>query len=305
MMKGFQKLTRAVTALGLATLAGCATAPQSTSGTFATVAKPALWRVSDPDTNIYLFGTFHLLPQDYQWQTPAIQKAVAQSGELYVETLIDPKHPEGLAAEIVKVGFAPNLPPLAERVKPELRPQLAQAMAQSGVPAAYFDKMKTWTAAFTLVSLQFKALGLTGEAGVEPHLRAAFEGAGKPVGQLETNSEQLGFFNTLSEPAQRAFLEGAITDPGKMREEFAAMLKSWTVGDVGGIAKSFNADLSDSPELRANLLTRRNKNWSNWIERRLAQPGTTMVAVGAGHLAGDDSVIAMLQRDGYKVKRVE
>jgi uncharacterized protein YbaP (TraB family) len=303
-MRTMEWIKRGLGALGLAALAGCTTAPESTS-TAANRAKPALWRVSDPDTSIYLFGTFHLLPKDYQWQTPAIQKAVAKSNELIVETLLDSKHPEVMAAEIGKVGFAPNLLPLDQRINPALRPQLAEAIRQSGVPAAYFDKMKTWTAAFTLVSLQFKALGLVGEAGVEPHLRAAFESAGKPVGQLETNSEQLSFFDTLSEPAQRAFLEGAITDPGKMREEFAAMLKSWTMGDVAGIASSFNADLSDSPELRANLLTKRNQNWSKWIERRMAQPGTAMVAVGAGHLAGNDSVIAMLQRDGYKVQRVE
>jgi uncharacterized protein YbaP (TraB family) len=37
----------------------------------------------------------------------------------------------------------------------------------------------------------------------------------------------------------------------------------------------------------------------------MSQPGTIMIAVGAGHLAGKDSVIAMLQRDGYRVRRVE
>ena len=30
-----------------------------------------------------------------------------------------------------------------------------------------------------------------------------------------------------------------------------------------------------------------------------------MVAVGAGHLAGRDSVIAMLQKQGYRVRRVQ
>ena len=293
-------MKRGLAALGLAALASCATAPQTVEA-----ARPALWRVSDPDTTVYLFGTFHLLPQDYRWETPAIEQAVAKSSNLYVETLIDDKHPEALAAELGRVGFAMNLPPLAERVSPALRPQLAAAIKASGLPAPYFDKMKTWTAAFTLVGTQFKSLGLKGEAGVEANLKNSFETAGKPIGQLETNGEQLSFFDTLSEPAQRAFLEGTITDPGKMRGEFADMLKSWSTGDVAGIARSFNADLVDSPELRAALLTRRNHNWSHWIERRLSQPGTTMVAVGAGHLAGDDSVIALLQHEGYKVQRVE
>ena len=37
----------------------------------------------------------------------------------------------------------------------------------------------------------------------------------------------------------------------------------------------------------------------------MAQPGAIMIAVGAGHLAGKDSVIDMLQKDGYRVRRVQ
>ena len=37
----------------------------------------------------------------------------------------------------------------------------------------------------------------------------------------------------------------------------------------------------------------------------MATPGSVFVAVGAGHLAGADSVVAMLQKDGYRVRRVQ
>jgi len=37
----------------------------------------------------------------------------------------------------------------------------------------------------------------------------------------------------------------------------------------------------------------------------MAKPGTVMVAVGAGHLAGDKSVIDLLQRQGVKVHRIQ
>jgi len=63
--------------------------------------------------------------------------------------------------------------------------------------------------------------------------------------------------------------------------------------------------LSGSPELREALLKRRNLNWARWIQRRMAAPGSVFVAVGAGHLAGPDSVVSMLQRDGYRVRRIQ
>jgi uncharacterized protein YbaP (TraB family) len=37
----------------------------------------------------------------------------------------------------------------------------------------------------------------------------------------------------------------------------------------------------------------------------MASPGSIMVAVGAGHLAGRDSVVEMLKRQGYKVRRLQ
>ena len=90
-----------------------------------------------------------------------------------------------------------------------------------------------------------------------------------------------------------------------MQSQFQEMLAAWARGDVAAIGTSFNEDLAASPELREALLKRRNTNWTHWIERRLTTPGSVMVAVGAGHLAGSDSVVAMLQRDGYKVRRIQ
>jgi uncharacterized protein YbaP (TraB family) len=168
-----------------------------------------------------------------------------------------------------------------------------------------FDRMETWAASFTLLGVQFQMLGVEGEQGVEAVLRKSFAAAGKPVAQLETNQEQLSFFDRLPESAQRQLLEGAIEKPEEMKQQFSGMLQAWLSGDVNQIGQSFNRDLQNSPELKLALLTRRNYNWSQWIERRMAQPGTVMIAVGAGHLAGDGSVQHYLESRGYKVKRLQ
>lgn len=294
-------LRRGLGMLGLAALAGCATVPQSAGAT----GRPALWQVADKDTTVYLFGTIHLLPNNYPWRTTAFDQAVAGSQGLIVETIVDNKNPQALAGELARLGFRAGLPPLATRVAPEKRALLEAAIAKTGIPRSAYDRMETWAAAFMLLGVQFKDLGLTGDAGVETVLRSSFTQAGKPVGQLETNTEQLSMFDTLPESAQQALLEGAIDSPAAMNTQFQKMINAWTRGDVAAIAASFNEDLSGSPELREALLRRRNVNWTRWIERRLATPGSVLVAVGAGHLAGADSVVAMLQKDGYRVRRVQ
>jgi uncharacterized protein YbaP (TraB family) len=292
---------RALALVGLATAAYAT--PQASVAP--TAARPALWEVSDPDTTIYLFGTIHLLPENYDWKSPTLQGAIDKSNELYVETIVDPKNPAELIAALTKLGYSNGLPPIAERVPPEKRALLQAAIAKSGIPAAAFDRMETWAAAFTLLGVQYRSIGLAGDNGVEQTLRDSFGAEGKPIGQLETNSEQLAFFDRLPERAQRSLLEGAIEGSNTAGPEFAEMLRGWASGDVEAIARTFNHDLSGSPDLRKALLENRNENWSRWIEQRLGQPGTIMIAVGAGHLAGRDSVLTMLQHAGYRVQRIQ
>jgi uncharacterized protein YbaP (TraB family) len=267
------------------------------------LAKPALWAVSDADTTIYLFGTIHLLPADLKWRTPRLDQAMTSSQELVVETIIDEKNPTKLMSAMASLGLAKGLPPLVERVPPTKRAALQAAIKKSGVPEQAYNAMKTWMAAFLLLSNQFKDLGLSG--GVEGVLRSDFIASNKPIGELETNVEQLSFFDRLPEAAQRNLLEGALEEGASVKRDFGGMLDAWSRGDVNGIARTFDHDLSASPELRDSLIRQRNANWSKWIKRRMTQPGEVMIAVGAGHLAGRYSVLEMLRKDGYKIRRVE
>jgi len=295
MIKLLRRFVAPVTALLALGSAAEARTPQ--------LAKPALWAVSDADTTIYLFGTIHLLPSDLKWRTPRLDQAMTSSQELVVETIIDDKNPTKLMSAMASIGLATGLPPIAERVPPAKRAALKAAIKKSGVPEPAYNAMKTWMAAFLLLSNQFRDLGLSG--GVEGVLRNDFIARNKPIGELESNLEQLSFFDRLPESAQRNLLEGALEEGTSVKREFGGMLDAWSRGDVNGIARTFDHDLSGSPEMRDSLIRQRNSNWSKWIERRMTQPGEVMVAVGAGHLAGRHSVLEMLRKDGYTIRRVE
>jgi len=171
--------------------------------------KPALWAIADADTTIYLFGTIHLLPNNFQWRTAKFNEAVSGSQQLMVETIVDDKDPTKLMSAMASLGFAKGLPPLRERVPAAERANLDTAIKKSGFPPQALDQMKTWAAAFILLGTQFRELGLKGGEGVESALRTDFSGSGKPVGELETNLEQLGFFDRLPEASQRILLQGA------------------------------------------------------------------------------------------------
>lgn len=265
--------------------------------------RPALWKVIDADTTIYLFGTIHLLPQDLAWQSPRIVKALRASNELYLETVLD--DPARTGATMQTLGMTGGLPPLLDRVPADKRAALLKTVQKSGVPLAALDKFETWAAALTLASAGLRDLPVSTEYGAEAVLMKRFRGERKPVGGLETPEQQLGFFDSLPEAAQRKFLVSIAEDDASAKAQFDAMIAAWGTGDVAKIALTFDDELKLTPELTDTLLKKRNANWAAWIKARMAKPGTIFVAVGAGHLAGADSVDDMLRRGGLRVKRLQ
>src|SRR5690606_40085259 len=120
---------------------------------------------------------------------------------------------------------------------------------------------------------------------------------------LETIADQVELFDGMPQDTQLAFLDGTVESVPRAALSLDAMVAEWIEGDAVGLADLMNAELTD-PVLRDRLLTERNANWAEWIERRLAEPGTVFIAVGAGHLAGEGSVQEQLRERGLKVKRV-
>jgi uncharacterized protein len=269
-------------------------------------AHPALWKLADADTTIYLFGTVHILPAGTNWMDPGIKKAIDASQSLTLEAVLD-QDPNLVAGVLMKIGTTKDQPPLADRIPAAKRAQLDTLIKESGVPPVFFNGMKTWAAALMLTGPALQQIGVDAAAspGVEPQLTALFRSADKPVEGLETAEQQLGFFDRLPEAAQRSFLVATLDDPAKAKADFQKMLAAWSKGDPAAIEKSFADDPEFTPERRDLLLRQRDRNWAEILAKRLDQPGTVFVAVGAGHLVGPDSVQKMLADKGLKVVRVQ
>ena len=94
-----------------------------------------MWQVADSDTTVYLFGTIHLLPNDYAWRTAAFDKAVAGSQGLIVETIVDPPIPRRWPANWRGSAFA--RPAADRRAGPARKARrLDAAIAKTGIPEA-------------------------------------------------------------------------------------------------------------------------------------------------------------------------
>ena len=267
-------------------------------------AAPALWKVSDADTTIYLFGSIHALPGGTPWYSGPVKTAFEKSDTLVLE-MVMPKSESDFAPSLMAMGFSDGQPPLAERVAATERPRLAAALRAASLPATALNAMETWLATLMLSMQQFKSFGLDPRNGVERQLTTKAEAARKRIVGLETAAEQMGYFDALPEADQRAFLSATLKQWPEMKPKIGQLIGKWTAGDEAAIGEEFNSSMKETPRLAKVLLADRNARWADWIKARMAQPGTVFVAVGAGHLSGTDSVQAKLARHGLTSERVK
>jgi uncharacterized protein YbaP (TraB family) len=292
------------TALGLASPTIAQTAQPAPAAAKLPDTDPALWVVKDSDTTVYLFGTFHALDGKTDWFNDEVKAAFDRSSKVYFE-IVKPENPAEIAPLVQKYWMATDGKPLTSKLSEKGKKDLAAALASVGGTTAMVEPMKPFAASMMLAALGMQKVGKTGEQGAEAVITAAAKSSNKPVDQLETMEFQMQLFDKLPEAEQVKMLEHAAATFGDMEQTFAKMTKAWNNGDAEGLAAMMNEMETQSPAMHQLMLTGRNATWAKWIEERMKTPGTVFVAVGAGHLAGKNSVQDYLAKSGLKTARIK
>jgi uncharacterized protein YbaP (TraB family) len=293
------QLRRLLAALLALALPACAPVQARPANAAQPYQGPAIWKVADKDTTIYLFGTVHALPKDARWFSGPVERAYDASDELVTEIPLDDTSAD--AQEIAARALLPQGRSLRAMMAPEDRLKFEEALVGLGLPIEAMDRFEPWYAAMTLSLLPVMKAGYDPQTGAESKLTAT--AGGKRKGALETVQQQIDLFDGLPPEAQMAFLKETVDSVNKAKTTLDAMVAEWMKGDADALARLLNEEIDD-PVLYKRLLTDRNSRWAQWIDQRMKQPGTVFIAVGAGHLAGKESVQRQLKKHGIKARRL-
>ncbi len=272
-----------VVALALALVPGPAAAVPSLAvdAPARPVDRPALWVLSDSDTTIYLFGTFHALDERIDWLARPIRAAFDSSDELILETIV-PTDPATLFGVLARNGLA--------------------AMPVVGAPVVGPARTSFANQARATMSAS-RAAGLSVDRGADAVLRRIADATGKPVDGLESFDSQVGMVTSLSNPAV-APAPATLPQPDA-RQVLLDMRSAWKRGDGSRFAAVLGSLEAQSPATYQRLFVDRNNDWARWIADRMSRPGTVFVAVGTGHLIGRDSLQQKLASRGYRTTRIK
>ena len=259
-----------------------------------------LWEITAPGQSrpSYLFGTIHLIcPADFSL-SDSLKIAVTKTEQVALE--IDMDDP-AMMATMMKTMNMKDGNELKKLVSETEYSKIAQFYKDSvGIGLTMFEKAKP----FVLMGPLFNSVLACQPQSYEMSL---VELAGKQKSEvigLETLEEQMAIFDTIPYKDQMKMIVMMIDSLPQARKEFKdliALYKKQDVNELYQMTRKSSFGMEGNDEV---MLFNRNKKWIPRIRKMMTEK-PTFFAVGAAHLGGDKGVIALLRKEGYKVRAIQ
>ncbi len=268
---------------------------------------PAMWRVSDADTQIYLFGTFHLLPEGLDWISPAMRAAMAATNVTYFEAdTTSERASRELQAAILEHGVNPPGVTLSSLLGDVRAARFATIAEGYGIPMESLETMRPWLASLQVTLTAYSQLGFAPGAGAETVIQELAKSQNDRLAYLENGADQIAAFASVEEQDEFASFDDGISQLIDPSPQILRLLEAWQTGDVDAIEAEITLAVRDaSPATYQILFIDRNNDWTRTLTALMEGEGDYFVAVGAGHLVGEGSVVDMLRSGGYSVTRIQ
>ncbi|WP_161624623.1 TraB/GumN family protein [Euryhalocaulis caribicus] len=267
-------------------------------------AEPAIWKASDADSEIWLFGSVHLLNEDSVWRTDILETALSEADLFYYEVPLDAEAQAEIQALVQQRGLNGEGETLNGYLTDEQAALLEEIAPSVGLTAAQMQPMKPWLANLTLGVMAIQKAGYNPQSGVEMKLIAETPDARERF--LETPEEQIMILSGGSDEVQAGALQATLEQLRDDPDLFDRMVAAWENGDAEALDTLMVDSMKDvDPAIYEALIVRRNAAWVEDIKALMEGDEDALVTVGAGHLVGEGGVPALLQAEGYTVERVQ
>jgi uncharacterized protein YbaP (TraB family) len=260
-----------------------------------------LWQVSGKGLAkpSYLFGTFHLMCKDDIHFSEQLKSAIKNSSEMYMEMDMDDP-------SILMSGFLYLNMKNGKTLK-----DLYSATEYNRVEKYFSDTLHTPLSLlqnakpYFLVALLYpKMLHCSSPTGVEEELVKLAKENKKEIKGLETMQFQASVFDSIPYEWQAKELLKNIDSSQQYKNEFDSMLVVYKDQHLDEIGKLFSKSEFGSEAFEDLLITKRNINWVTQL-KNIMRNESVVVAVGAGHLVGNNGLISLLRKEGYSVDPLE
>lgn len=256
-----------------------------------------LWEVSGKGLThkSYLFGTFHLMCKgDIQFSN-SLKTAVAGSEVVYME--MDMDDPSVLLGGLMMMNMKDGKK-LKDLYTPEQYQKLLSFFNDSlHMPIAMLESIKPY---FLIALMYPKMMPCKSVSGIEEELVRLAKQDKKEIKGLETMEFQSSIFDSIPYEQQAKELLKSIDSLNAYSKYFDTMVQVYKSQQLEKMQTLFQNEDFGMEEYQDILLDNRNKNWVKQL-KELMKNQPVFVAVGAGHLVGEEGLINLLKKTGYTV----
>jgi len=155
-----------------------------------------------------------------------------------------------------------------------------------------------------LVAMEAQRSQMAGQ-GVDAYFMQLAARDGKASEYLESLDFQINMLANMGAGEEDRLISETLETLPELEDMLKSTIKAWREGDTEQIDELVvDTFKRESPTSYDDVFTKRNQNWLPQIEAMFGDEDQEFVLVGAGHLVGDDSVIALLEAKGYKVEQM-
>lgn len=261
------------------------------------------WKATGRGGVVYLAGSVHMLSQDFYPLNPALETGFEDSDLLVEEVDLAEMLGAGSQLNVLMRGMLPGDSTIQNVVSPATYALVTKTVTGLGLPIEPLARFKPWMLALTLEGLQLMKLGLNPDLGLDKHFYDLAQAGGKSIQGLETTDYQISRFDDMPMEQQDHLLAETLKALETEQASVGTLARAWKTGDVAAVEQIVLADIKNDPQLYQRLIVERNRNWLPKLEALFARKNPAFVVVGAAHLVGPDSIVAMLRAKGYSVEQ--
>jgi hypothetical protein len=258
-----------------------------------------LWKVSGNGLQkpSFLFGTFHLMCKDDIHFSEQMKKAIKASDQIYME--MDMDDPTMMLSGMMYMNMKDGKK-LEDLYTKEEFDRLQHYFKDSlKMPLMMFQKAKP----YFLVALFYpKMMKCKTPSGIEQEIIAIAKEDKKEISGLETMQFQASVFDSIPYEYQAKELLKNIDSFAVNKKEFESMLEIYKNQRLDSMLSKMDFSELGGEKFEDILLTNRNINWVAQLKNNIMPKESVFVAVGAGHLVGENGLISLLRKAGFKVQ---
>lgn len=266
-----------------------------------TVSPSLLWKIEGNGIKqpSYLFGTMHLIEKQYFYFPESLEKLVKKSDLLVMEIAGIPDQTEAMKYLVLKEGtFYDFFTP--QQMDTILAWTKSNMMMDEKAFKTTFSKFKPFVLVQTATQMQFMGKTESYEMtfqNIANKNKIRLEG-------LETIADQMKIFDDLTKEQQAEMVMEGIRDQAKSNEMSSQLQQIYRRQQIDSLYNLIHSEGGILAAEQNTFLDNRNKNWIPKIKYYVSQ-GKTFIAVGAGHLSGENGVIRLLEKEGFTVTPVK